>query len=148
MDIELREIAHGSPDYGRACELRNELLRLPLGLDLYDEDLDAEAGWAHVAGFEATQLVAYLQLKPLGDGEAKMQQVAVIPTLQGRGIGRRLVRFSERVAAQRGWPRIVLHAREPVVGFYESLGYLREGERFIEVRVPHFRLSKRLDASP
>ena len=145
LEISYREIGHGSVEYDEACVFRNRLLRIPLGLDLFDEDLQQETTWVHLSGFEPDgRLVAYLQLKPLDGCTVKMQQVAVAPELQGQGIGRALVERSERVAASRGWREMVLHAREGAVSFYTALGYDREGDRFVEVGVPHFRMRKAL----
>lgn len=124
--------------------LRNNLLRIPLGLDLFDEDLSAENGLFHFGGFDGDELVAYLQLKPTSDSVLKMQQVAVAEALQGGGIGRKLVELSEEFARENDFTRMVLHAREAVIGFYELLGYQREGERFLEVGIAHFKASKAL----
>ncbi len=49
-----------------------------------------------------------------------------------------------RVARREGFRRIIAHAREPAVPFYLRLGYAVEGERFIEVTIPHFTVSKDL----
>ena len=39
---EIRPILWGTPAYQEALRLRHEIMRVPLGLSLYDEDLDAE----------------------------------------------------------------------------------------------------------
>jgi ribosomal protein S18 acetylase RimI-like enzyme len=140
------EAAHRSPLYDRTVALRDELLRRPLGLAFSPEELDAEAGSHHLvmtdAGGEA--VVACLVLRPLGGGAVQMRQVAVAPEHQRRGVGRALVAFAERYAAERGYREMVVHAREPVVPFYDRLGYQRVGARFIEVTLPHLELRKAL----
>lgn len=141
--MEFREIAHGGEDYHAACRLRDRILRRPLGMNLFDEDLAAEEGYVHLAGFDrGGALVAYLHLKPLGDGLMKMQQVAVDEAWQGRGIGRGLAQSAEALAAGRGAEEIVLHARASIAGFYDALGYRREGERFLEIGIEHWRMRK------
>lgn len=142
--MEVREISYGSADYDAACELRDELLRQPLGLSLFDEDLSGESEYLHLAGFQVDQLIGYLQLRPLDGTVVKMQQVAVRETCQGQGYGRKLVASSEQMAIERGFVEIVLHARETVIGFYEKLGYERRGERFEEVGISHFKAEKPL----
>ena len=132
-------------DYQAALLLRDELLRRPLGLSLFDEDLTVETDYLHlVAKDEEGVVLAYLHLKPLGDGVLKMQQVAVAEHLQGKGIGRELVQFAEGIARENCAREIVMHAREVVIGFYEKLGYRRVGERFDEIGTPHFKAEKRL----
>ena len=73
-----------------------------------------------------------------------MRQVAVRADAQGKGVGRALVEASEREAIERGYARIVLHARENAVPFYECLGYATEGEPFIEIGLPHRAMAKTL----
>jgi hypothetical protein len=73
-----------------------------------------------------------------------MRQVAVVPELQGQGIGRAMVEYSEALARTVGFTRMILHARETAVAFYEKLGYAKVGERFVEVTIPHWAMAKRL----
>ena len=73
-----------------------------------------------------------------------MRQVAVVSDLQGQGIGRALVEYSEALARKLGFRRMVLHARETAVAFYKKLGYLRIGGRFEEVTIPHWAMTKQL----
>ena len=88
------------------------------------------------------EVIAYLQFRLLDDNTAKMQQVAVRKKNQTNGIGRRLVNHSEQFIKNIGVRFIVLHAREPVIGFYEKLGYQKIGEKFLEVTIPHYKMKK------
>ncbi len=143
--IEFAIVAHRSPAYEQACLLRDEMLRKPLGLSLFDEDLDAESGFIHIAARDHSgTLQAYLQLKPVDAKVIKMQQVAVTAHLQGQGIGRALVEFAEAHARSAGYTEIILHARGEVMSFYEALGYRKEGDSFLEVTIPHFKQRKLL----
>lgn len=143
--MEIKEIAHGSLEYAQACDLRDALLRRPLGLSLYDEDLAAEAAHGHIVGVDGEgEVVAYLQLKALEPEIAKVQQVVVAAGLQGGGFGKALMEFAEGRCRAEGISKVVLHAREAVVGFYESIGYLCVGEPFLEVGITHRRAQKLL----
>lgn len=73
-----------------------------------------------------------------------MQQVAVRAGWQGRGVGRALVEHAETRARELGFGVMVLHARESAVGFYETLGYQKQGARFWEVTLPHWEMTKTL----
>ena len=46
--MNFRSIDHGSPEYADGCALRHRVLRVPLGLSIYDEDLDAEQSDLHI----------------------------------------------------------------------------------------------------
>ena len=145
MDIHFLETQYDSVDYRTSCNLRNELLRKPLGMSLFDQDLEEEREFIHLIGKnEEQELIAYLQFKKIEEDTLKMQQVVVAELAQGKGIGRKLILFSEQFAIMSGFSSIILHARENVIGFYERLDYVSEGERFLEVTIPHFKARKKL----
>lgn len=143
--LSFEEVEFGSRDYWRAVQLRRRLLRLPLGLDFTPEDIGAEAGQTHLVARSADGgIVAVALLVPVDERTAKMRQVAVEPEFQRRGIGAELVRYFERVAAEKGYERIELNARDTAVDFYLRLGYWIDGEPFEEVTIPHRKMVKRL----
>ena len=141
---EFSETRYGSPAYEASVVLRDAVLRWPLGLGFSRDELGREGTDHHLACHVEGELIGCLILVPKADGEVKMRQVAVAPHARGRGFGRALVRFAEGFARERGFTVMTLHARESAVPFYERLGYEREGERFEEVSVPHWRMWKAL----
>jgi ribosomal protein S18 acetylase RimI-like enzyme len=140
----IRKVAHGSSEYWATVELRGLILRQPLGLHFEPEELAAERDSRHVACYRDGRLAGCLVLRPLADGDVQMRQVAVAFEFQGKGIGRAMVEYSEALAREWGYCRMVLHARETAVLFYEKLGYSRIGSRFVEVTIPHWEMEKRL----
>lgn len=59
-----------------------------------------------------------------------VENVAVVPGRQGRGLGRELMRFAEEEARRAGLSEIVLYTNEKMtenLGFYPSLGYVETG---------------------
>ncbi|MCY2950439.1 MAG: GNAT family N-acetyltransferase [Planctomycetota bacterium] len=141
LPLTISEVPHRSPAYWATVALRDTILRKPLGLDFSPEDLDAENDSHHVACYRGARLVGCLVLLPQGD-DVRMRQVAVVAELQGQGIGKAMVQFSEALARKFRYRRMVLHARETAVPFYEKLGYSRVGDRFEEVTIPHWAMVK------
>ena len=140
----IREVAHGSPEYWATVDVRDWVLRKPLGLEFSIEELQGENNSFHFASYCGGRVIACLVLRPLDAGEMRMRQLAVVPELQRRGIGRALVAYSEAWASGAGYRRMILHARETAVAFYEKAGYSRRGDRFEEVSIPHWAMEKRL----
>jgi len=140
----IREVEHGSLEYLATVDLRDSILRKPLGLQFSAEELGAEKDSHHLACYRGDRLVGCLVLQPLRGREVRMKQVAVVPDLQGQGIGKALVEYSEAMANRLGFRRMILHARETAVPFYERLGYARFGDRFEEVTIPHWAMEKSL----
>ena len=134
----------GSPEQLESIELRKRILRWPLGLDFEPEQLAAEIRDFHLVALDEERLVACLVLSPVDKRTIKMRQVAVDNDLQGKGIGTQLVEFSERVARENGFSRMILHARDTAVPFYLRMAYEIDGEPFEEVTIPHRKMVKEL----
>jgi ribosomal protein S18 acetylase RimI-like enzyme len=140
-----REIAFGSDDYARELRLREEVLRAPLGLALSAQDLSGEEAQRHFGIFEpggAGMLVACVVAAPRSATEARIRQMAVAPSRQGEGLGRRLLEEVEADLRARGFTRLALSARASAVGFYERLGYRIEGGEYVAHTIPHVRMTK------
>lgn len=143
------EIApHRSELYQQAVKLRRRILRVPLGLDFSPEELDHEASDKHFVGLVDDQVVACLVMAPQNCSVVKMRQVAVDASLQGQGLGSKLVQASEAWAKEAGYSQIELNARDTAVQFYESLDYRIVGEEFVEVGIPHRKMVKDIAAYP
>lgn len=143
-DVEFREIEYSSKEYKDELELRNKALRLPLGLDIYDEDLRGEKDDSHIGAFYKGKLAGVLVLTDLKEGQMRMRQVAVEEGLRSLGIGKRLVEYAEGLVRSRGYGEIMLHARMTVTDFYKKLGYEVTSEVFTEVMIPHVEMRKKL----
>ena len=143
--MTFREISFGSADYRQECALRQEILRRPLGLNLYDEDLEKERSQRHFGLFDADgALVGCVVVLPLSPREAKIRQMAIAQRCQGQDHGRRMIGELETRLAAKGFTRLVLHARATATGFYEKLGYAIVSEEFLEVGIPHLKMAKDL----
>ncbi len=148
MAIFIHQIDFATPEYDGAVQLRYEVLRRPLGLDFSTEQLAGEYAQIHLAAYDgAGRLLGYLNLMPVDDHTLQMRQVAVMPDQQGRGVGAALVHHCEALARQLGMRRIILHARQPAVAFYENLAYTVVGEAFEEVTIPHRHMEKMLEVA-
>mgnify|MGYP002075675207 CR=1 FL=1 len=75
----------------------------------------------------------------------RLGRLAVLPAQRRRGIGAALVRRVIRDALEQGLPGLYLHAQSQASGFYEQLGFLVEGEEFIEAGLPHVRMALDLE---
>ena len=123
-------------------DLREEILRKPLGMSLKNEDLS----WDHQDNIfiaeESGRVIGCLMLHDAGENKMKLRQMAVYDQWQGKGIGRALVMKAEDFLLKKGYDRIVLHARKGALGFYKSMGYVVRGDEFEEVGIPHFAMEK------
>jgi predicted GNAT family N-acyltransferase len=138
-------IDFATPEMDEALHLRYKVLRKPLQLDYFEEDILQEWNSIHLGAFnENDQLAGVLVLKMLTDKTLKMRQVAIDDTCQNKGYGKALVRYSESYAIKHGFNRLELHARMAAVPFYEKLGYISVGDIFREVGIDHLFMYKDL----
>lgn len=143
LDVELISIEYSTSLYKRALELRNEILRKPLGRSLDLVDLEGESGQQHfgIVSYKNT-LIACVSAKEISSKHRKLRQMAVTEEFQGKGIGAELVSRVERELIAQGVQEISLHARESAIKFYEKLGYVCAGELFDEVGISHIKMHK------
>jgi predicted GNAT family N-acyltransferase len=133
----------GTSQYEAAVELRQAILRKPLGLCFSQEYLEKEKEYIHFAGLKNGEVVAAASLVP-EQLTCKMRQVAVRADIQGLGVGSGLIDYCEAYAKAQKFQSLYCHARVEAVPFYTKKGYLYEGEYFMEIGIPHIKMIKEL----
>jgi predicted GNAT family N-acyltransferase len=142
--MAIKQIDHGTPEYEKMVMLRDEILRRPLGLTFSPEDLEKEKQDILVAAFDDDIILACCLLTEVDNETVRLRQMAVKQNQQGKGIGQTMIVFAETIARDKGYKKLMMHARDTAVGFYEKQGYRVNGERFYEVTIPHLEMEKRL----
>ncbi len=140
--MALKMIDHGTKEYQQMINLRYELLRKPLGLKLDPAELEREKDDVLMGAFEDEKLLGCCLLTRIDKQTIRLRQMAVSNNLQGKGIGRALMIFSENIARDLGYKKLIMHARKTALGFYEKLGYSVSGPEFVEVTIPHLVMEK------
>lgn len=139
----IRIVTANDAEYGHVWQLREAVLRQPIGLSLKNEDLSGEVNETTFAAIDEGRVVGCLMLKHVSDEEIKFRQMAVAEGMQGKGVGRKLMEAAEVWAWENGYHKISLHARITAEGFYAGLGYAAIGDVFEEVGIPHILMEKR-----
>ena len=142
--MALMQIDHGSPEYHKMVKLRDEILRKPLGLAFSREELEKEKDDILVGAFEDDKILACCLLTETDPETVRLRQMAVKNNQQGKGIGHSMILFAETLARDKGYKKLMMHARDSAIGFYEKQGYKTMGEQFIEVSIPHHVMEKLL----
>lgn len=142
-NITIQQIDAASPLYTEVWELREEILRKPLGLSLKNEDLSRDNHNAIFIAQADDRVIGCVFLEPLSGGSIQLRAMAVYVHWQGKGIGKLLVQHAESYAWSQGYMRIELHARKVALGFYDSMGYTSYGPEFTEVGIPHYMMEKK-----
>ncbi|MDA8318874.1 MAG: GNAT family N-acetyltransferase [Actinomycetota bacterium] len=114
---------------GRAYARYAGLLDRPPAPVLHDYRPEIDAGCVWVLGEPIAGLIVLIER----DDGLLIENVAVDPAEQGRGLGRVLLEFAEREAAARGLPRLTLYTNEVMtdsLAVYLRLGYHEVDRRY------------------
>ena len=141
----LRTIVYGTPEYEASLALRDEIMRKPMGLCIYDEDFSWEK-YALVLGlFQGNDLIGTCTMSSKGD-EYKLEYICVDPAHQRQGLGMQMLRQLEETARSQGGKKILMDARVTAQPFYEAAGYHILGDIYYlsYAPVPHYHMEKDL----
>ncbi|MFB1482416.1 GNAT family N-acetyltransferase [Corallococcus sp. RDP092CA] len=143
-DLRFDFIDPRHPLYEGELELRFRVLREPLGHAREDVKFPFEDASLHLVAHADGVVQGCVLFHPEDAHGGRLFQMAVRPSLQGQGLGAKLVRRLEEALRGRGFRHVHLHARAPVVPFYERLGYAPYGELYEEVGIPHRNMRRDL----
>ena len=125
-------------------QLRQTILRDPLGLQFTQEELEEEKDHILIVAYEEDSILGCCMLKKLDAQTLQLRQMAVKNNLQRKGIGASIMIVAENLSRDKGYKKIVMHARDSAIGFYERFGYKQKGDQFLEINLPHHVMEKLL----
>ncbi len=142
--MPIKQIDHGTPEYKQMVELRNEVLRKPLGITFEPGELERETEDILIAAFEEEKMLGCCLLTKVDKDSIRLRQMAVQNNLQGKGIGATMMNYAENVARDAGYKKMIMHARKTAIDFYKKSGYKISGKEFQEITIPHIIMEKSL----
>jgi putative N-acetyltransferase (TIGR04045 family) len=101
------------------------------------DERDDVGATLHAIGIFGARVAGAVRLYPLGGGDWKGDRLAVLPEARHGSLGARLVRFAVATAGARGGARMVAMIQLPNVAFFESLGWVRDGDAVAFHGRPH-----------
>lgn len=111
------------------------------------QDLDSkDQSCHHLMLYDSGELVAYCRLVPAGISysENAIGRVISAPSHRGKGLGKKIMELA--ITYCEGiWGKgpIRLGAQVYAKGFYESLGFVAEGEEYLEDDIPHVEMVRK-----
>jgi len=144
LRMPIHQIDHGTSEYSQMVQLRDEILRKPLGLSFNAHELENEVRDILIGAFDDGRIIGCCVLTEESKDRVRLRQMAVKNNLQGKGVGQQIMRFAEILARDKGYRWLSMHARDSAIGFYEKQGYKVVGEGFWEVTIPHHNMEKLL----
>ena len=107
--------------------------QVPADLEWDEHDPACEHVLAEVDGIP----LGAARIRPYKPGVFKVERVAVLNEARGQGIGLFVMAEIMRRLADQKAEKVVLNAQSKVEAFYLKLGFVSEGEHFMEAGIPH-----------
>ena len=128
-----------SADYADIRRIRLDVFvreqQVPESLEMDERDVHC----THVLAFDEDGVA-------IGTGridiDGKIGRVAVTAAARGTGVGRALMAHLHVVGRERGLAEVWCHAQVTAAPFYERLGYVAVGERFLEAGIEHVEMRR------
>ncbi|MFM7661542.1 MAG: GNAT family N-acetyltransferase [Bacteroidota bacterium] len=148
MEVEIR-FPTTDKEWQEYYDLRYRILREPWNQPKGSERNDGDNTGMHFALFESKKIRAVARLDHSGVRESQVRFVAVEFNEQGRGYGRLIMEACENAARDRGDQKVILHAREGALEFYERIDYqIIEKTYLLFGQIQHFLMEKKLNNLP
>ena len=133
----------------KVLQLRSDIFVVEQDCIFLDPD-DKDQSAIHILGWEGSDLVAYA--RAFGPGvyfeEASIGRVAVKEAYRGRGLGKQLMQESLKAVKTRfNTSHIALSAQKYLENFYRDLGFVTQGEDYLEDGIPDVRMVLKKDSS-
>ncbi|WP_236887353.1 GNAT family N-acetyltransferase [Dehalococcoides mccartyi] len=98
----------------------------------------------HLVIHNEERALACCRIRMLDEALAKIERVAVDIDYRKSGLGREIMNYAASLLKTENVDGVVFHAQTGAAGFYASLGYVPNGETFIEDGIQHIRMHLRL----
>lgn len=146
MDLDYHFFRLPSPLWRAAVDLRIKVFvgeqKVPLEMEIDEYDRTA----LHLLARDENQAAVGTLRIVIKGGEGKIGRVAVAAAYRHRGIGTEMMRLAVEHCRAQDLAAVVLDAQAYIVPFYQSLGFLPEGETFMDAGIPHVRMRLALRA--
>ncbi len=113
------------------------------GKQLYEMEMDEDNHGYHFGAFSGNELVAVVSLFINGD-DFQFRKFAVIESMQGKGVGNKLLRYITDFAVKEGGNRLWCNARSTAIGFYLKNGFEHTQKQFSKNGFDYEILEKKL----
>ena len=125
-------------------EIRRKVFIEEQGVPEEEELDDLDSSFFNVIGFLDLKPVATGRLMYITEKKMKIGRMAVLRNYRKLGYGTIILRFLETAALNLGAEIVSLNSQEYIKNFYINSGYQTKGEIFIEAKIPHIEMFKKI----
>ena len=142
MHLLFKIIQYDLPEYKETLQLRENVMRKPLGLLLSVEDVKDDNVRTHIGGYCNGVLICACSFKIIHRKIAHLYSVCVKQEFQNRGVGQQLMHFTEKYVKLHGAARLYVEGRKSAKNFYRKCGFSPCGSEYIDMNILHQDMRK------
>ncbi len=137
-------IVQGLKQLPQAKEIREAVFVIEQGFEDEFDHID-ELAWHVLIKIEDCSLgVGRVFMSDQDQNTYIIGRVAVLKKYRGQSIGRRIMHELENQAKRCGAKKVELSAQVSAIQFYEKIGYVAQGETYLDQFCPHIKMVKDL----
>ncbi|MBP2605598.1 GNAT family N-acetyltransferase [Acinetobacter calcoaceticus] len=121
--------------------IREQVFIQEQGIAPEDEWDDLDVTVLHFIVYDREQPIATARLLP----QHSVGRVAVLLSYRKQGVGKILMQYIIDYARQQNLPYLKLSAQTYVIAFYEALGFVGQGEEYLDCGIPHIDMTLELN---
>lgn len=121
--------------------IREQVFIQEQGIAPEDEWDDLDATVLHFIVYDCERPIATARLLP----QHSVGRVAVLLSYRKQGVGKILMHYIIDYARQQNLPYLKLSAQTYVTAFYEALGFVVQGEEYLDCGIPHIDMTLELN---
>lgn len=133
----------GSKEFEEYDLFRWKVLRKPIGktIETLKDKFDKDS--FHIIGLYNKFIIASGRVHFNNDDEAQIRYMAVDKAFRTQGIGKEVLKILEEYIKKNNAKKIILNARNDVIGFYKNSNYLKVEEYLgPDTGIPHTKMEK------
>lgn len=139
MDIIVNKVAT-KLEYEQILNIRKEVFikeqKVPASLEIDEYENDAEYFYAKVDN----KIISTGRIRKV-DNQVKFERIATLKKYRGKGVGKSLMVFMQDYAIQKySGLSLIMYAQESAVSFYKKIGWVVDGEMFVEANINHQKM--------
>lgn len=127
-------------DFQRALNIRTKVFITEQNVPEERERDRMDDQSTHFLAFHGDRAIGTVRVRQVtdrGQNAGKIERLAVLSEVRGKGAGLALLSAACAFIAEKGWPIIMLSSQEDAVGFYEKQGFAAYGDPFLDAGISH-----------
>jgi predicted GNAT family N-acyltransferase len=138
------KLADFSEDFSQIKAIRKVVFQEEQGVEEALEFDGKDEICDHLIAYLDNLAVGTARLRYLDDKTVKIERLAVLSTVRGEGIGKKIINEALLFIANKKIPEVMINAQVYIKGLYYKFSFVEEGEVFIEAAIPHVKMRKKL----